>query len=165
VAAVLRQLHARLPKANVTAEQLPRLNRLADKYSSEIADAFEKKGGYPPPNTTRYIVLLAMARFDSALKRYPANLESEQMRRSGVKRYVRTVIDEYQVALDEWVDEANSPELLLLLLSVPRPTAEQLIGRLTYKQAYETLALHVAAVTGRRYFYRPPPGQTPKYSW
>jgi hypothetical protein len=76
---------------------------------------------------------------------------------------VRTAIDEYQAALDEWVDQANSLELLLLLLSVPQPTAEQLIGRLTYKQAYETLALHVAAVTERRYFsYRPPPDQTPK---
>jgi hypothetical protein len=157
------KLRAQLPKEKVTAEQLPRLTRLASRYASEIAEAFEKKGGYPPPNTTKYIVLVAMARFDSALKNAPASLESEHMRRSVVKKHVRAVIDEYLVALDEWVSQATSLELLLLLLSIPQPAAEQLMGRLSYNQAYETLALHLATVTGRRHFsYRPLHDQTPK---
>jgi hypothetical protein len=157
------KLYARLPKANVTAERLPRLRRLANKYSSEIAEVFKKKDGYPPANTTEYIVLLAMARFDSALKNAPTTFESEEMRRSAVKKLVSAVIDEYQLALDKWVSQANSLELLLLLLSVPQSKAQQLIDHLSYKQAYETLALHIAVVTGRRYFsYKPPPEKTPK---
>jgi hypothetical protein len=165
-----QQLRNRLPKVEFTQEQVVALTKFAGRYRWQINEAFgtkvealEVRGGLLFSDLPAHIVLRGIAEAVRVLAEHPENSKMESVERTVVKNSVIRTIDEYLTILDEWLSHAEPRQLLIMLLHTSQPTAEKLIDRITFEQAYKVLWLHIAAVTGRKYFsYKPPPGQEPK---
>src|SRR5829696_2090603 len=79
-----RKMRARLPKLELTQDQIAKLEKLACSYAAEIEEVFTKRDFRPHPSIVRYISLKAMNEAVSLMHKYPTSCKTERGKRDAV---------------------------------------------------------------------------------
>src|SRR4051812_22133145 len=88
-----QKMRARLPKLELSQDQIAWLAKLASGYIAEITEAFNGRGLRPHPSVARYIYLKAMKEATSLIHKYPASSKTKEGRRGVVVACIEEGVD------------------------------------------------------------------------
>ncbi len=154
-----QKVRARLPKLELTQDQIAKLAMLAPGYEAEIEEIFNGRDFRPHPSVVRYIYLKAMNEAVPLMSKYPASSKTKEGRRGAVVARIEEGVNEVIKAFDAVFYDLTGEELLFCILTKPAEQAARLIDFSTLEQAGEMMRLLVMVRSGgRSAFYQLPKG-------
>lgn len=154
-----QKMRARLPKLELTQDQIAKLAQLARGYAADITEVFNRKEFHPHASVVRYICLKGTNEAVLLIDKYPAVSKTKEGRRGAVVARIEEGIDEVTKTFDAAFYDLTGEELLFCVLTKPAEQAARLIDFSTLEQVGEMMRLLVTARSGgRSAYYRLPKG-------